>query len=220
MPATLPLFPLGTVLFPGQPLPLHVFEPRYRQLVGELLALPNDAPRRFGVVTIRRGQEVGTGLPEVYEVGCTAELRTVHAHPDGRYDIATEGGVRFRIGPIDTGGPYLVSTVELLAEPKGGDADRWATAARGAYDGYADVLSGLGVEAREPRSLPADPIALSYAVAAAMALDVAERQALLAAPDAAARLRHAYALLRRETALVRTLRAVPGTATYPPPLPN
>jgi uncharacterized protein len=205
----LPLFPLSTVLVPGQPLPLHVFEKRYRLLVERLLALPAGAPRRFGVVAIRRGREVGP-VPELHEVGCTADLQQVQALPDGRFDIVTTGGVRFRVVEVDLSQPYLTAEVDLLPEPAGRGAGPLATMVRSAYEGYADALSAVGVEAREPRALPVDPIALSYAVAAAMALDLPERQALLASADAAARLATERALLRRETALLRRTSTVPG----------
>ncbi len=78
MSETLPLFPLGTVLFPGLLLPLHIFEDRYRKLVRDLLAGPE--PRRFGVIAIRKGRETGIGgISALHEVGCTATLR--HTSP-------------------------------------------------------------------------------------------------------------------------------------------
>ena len=76
MSETLPLFPLGTVLFPGLLLPLHIFEDRYRQLVRDLADGPE--PRRFGVIAIRHGRETGVdGIQALYEIGCTAILRQV-----------------------------------------------------------------------------------------------------------------------------------------------
>src|SRR5208282_3937148 len=79
----LPLFPLGAVLYPGMILPLHIFEERYRQLVRDLLDGPD--PRRFGVIAIRKGRETGIeGVHSLYEVGCTATLRRVEQHQDGR----------------------------------------------------------------------------------------------------------------------------------------
>src|SRR5829696_7074366 len=99
----LPVFPLGTVLFPGLVLPLHIFEERYRALVRELVASPEAGPHEFGVVTLRRGAEAPAvdddddPLPvsppphadDLYPVGCTAELRQVTELPDGRFDIMT-----------------------------------------------------------------------------------------------------------------------------------
>src|SRR5262245_13729363 len=120
MGAPLPLFPLGTVLFPGLVLPLRVFEARYRTLVQDLSALPADVAREVGVVAIRRGWEVernGPGggslsagaTPDLYDVGCTAEIRDITEHPDGRYDLVSVGRRRFRLLHLmpDAGTPYL-----------------------------------------------------------------------------------------------------------------
>ena len=90
MSETLPLFPLGTVLYPGLLLPLHIFEERYRQLVRDLLDGPE--PRRFGVIAIRKGRETGVaGISSLHEIGCTATLRRVAEHDDGRFDLVTVG---------------------------------------------------------------------------------------------------------------------------------
>src|SRR5215472_10605580 len=106
MSETLPLFPLGAVLFPGLLLPLHIFEERYRQLVRDLQAGPE--PRRFGVVAIRQGRETGVdGIQALYEIGCTATVRQVKELEDGRYDIVTVGTDRFRLTGLDESKPYL-----------------------------------------------------------------------------------------------------------------
>lgn len=100
MSEMLPLFPLTTVLFPGMRLPLHIFEERYQVLVTDLLALPE--PRRFGVIAIRSGGEVGTdGVTALHEVGCVAAVRQAVPHPDGRFDLATVGTGRFRLISLD-----------------------------------------------------------------------------------------------------------------------
>src|SRR6267154_3866164 len=100
MSERLPLFPLGTVLFPGLLLPLHIFEERYRQLVGDLMSEPE--PRRFGVITIRKGRETGVdGVSALYEIGCTATLRRVVEHDDGTFDLVVAGTQRFRLESLD-----------------------------------------------------------------------------------------------------------------------
>jgi hypothetical protein len=212
MPQELPLFPLGTVLLPGHALPLQIFEPRYRTLVEDLMELPADQPRRFGVVAIRRGHEVGAeAARDLHAVGCIAQLETVAAMPDGRYLLETTGLLRFRIRSVRRdAAPYLVASVELLAEPAGGGAQELAASVRTSYDGYADALTAIDVEVREPRSLPVDPVALSWAVAGAMVLDRGDRQRLLECDDASSRLAVEKSLLRRETTLVTALSAVPG----------
>jgi len=100
MSEMLPLFPLGTVLYPGLLLPLHIFEDRYRQLVRDLLEGPE--PQRFGVIAIRKGRETGVdGVSGLYEIGCTATLRQVTELKDGRFDLVTVGTQRFRLGQLD-----------------------------------------------------------------------------------------------------------------------
>lgn len=196
----LPLFPLGTVLFPGVPLPLHIFEERYRTLVRELLDGPD--PRWFGVVAIRLGSEVGDDTPEVYDVGCVAVLRRVEAYPDGRYDIVVAGGPRFRLDTVDTERPYLRGAVELLDEERGPDAQLRAAAARAAFTAYWQTLGTARGEDTEIPELPSDPLALSYLISAALQVDVGDKQAMLEAATAASRLTLARRLLRRETALI------------------
>ena len=118
MSERLRLFPLGTVLFPGMVLPLHIFEDRYRQMVHELLDGPE--PRRFGVIAIRKGRETGIeGVSSLYEVGCTATLRQTEEHDDGRFDLITVGTQRFRLTVLDESRPYLQGDVEFLPEDEG-----------------------------------------------------------------------------------------------------
>src|ERR1043166_4285938 len=106
MAEKLPLFPLGTVLFPGLVLPLHIFEERYRRLVRGLLG--ESGPDEFGVVAIRKGRETGIdGVSSLYEVGCTATLRQVDSRDDGRFDLVTLGTQRFRLLGLDDSLPSL-----------------------------------------------------------------------------------------------------------------
>src|SRR3954470_22154598 len=95
----IPLFPLGTPLFPGIVLPLHVFEPRYRRLMRDLLARPEGPSRFFGVVAIRQGWEGERVAPAdaLYDVGCTARLQGLRPQRDGGYRILTVGVDRFRL---------------------------------------------------------------------------------------------------------------------------
>ena len=123
MSETLPLFPLGTVLFPGLVLPLHIFEDRYKQLVRDLL--DGQEPRRFGVIAIRVGRETGIGgVSALHEVGCTATVREVAEADDGQYDIVTVGTDRFRLRSLEDSRPYLTGEIELLDEPLGDEAPR------------------------------------------------------------------------------------------------
>ena len=210
MSVRLPLFPLGTVLLPGLVLPLHVFEERYRRLVRDLLALPVDE-RCFGVVAIRAGHEVGEdGVRALHEVGCVAAVREVEPHDDGRYDLMTTGTTRFRLRSVDDALPYLTGEVDLLPELPGEGTDALAAALPPSFTGYTAALAEAGGDRIEVPELPDDPMVLGYLVAATLALDLDERQALLAEPDGASRLRTELRLLRRETALLEALSCVPA----------
>lgn len=210
----LPLFPLGTVLVPGMRLSLHVFEPRYRQLVADLLNAEGPGAPEFGVVALRQGWEVGE-LGDVYDVGTSARVTDVLPHPDGRCDLAAVGERRFVIDSLDTGAkPYLVAEVRWLTEPPGEIGSGLATSVRRALDIHLRTLTALNADLADFTDLPvsADPRALSYAVAMLPSLPMLDRQALLGVADTAARLKAGRAVLRRETELLRQLRAVPITA--------
>jgi Lon protease-like protein len=212
MSQTMPLFPLGTVLYPGLLLPLHIFEPRYRQLVNDLQEGPE--PRRFGVIAIRKGRETGVdGIEALYEIGCTATLREVTELPDGRYYLVTVGTSRFRLTGLDTAtGPYLRAEVELLADEAGDEPDAQVAAAgvRQAFRGYVDLLNERGIAQLGVTELPGEPLALSYLVATAMVIDLSDQQLLLAEPDAASRLRTERSLLSREISMLRSLSSAPA----------
>lgn len=211
MGQVLPVFPLGTVLFPGRPLPLHIFEERYRQLVRDLLIRPE--PRQFGVIAIRQGAEVGAhSVTAMYEVGCLATVLEVTEFPDGRFALRAAGGQRFRLGELDRSGLYLQAEVELLAEETGDPpaAQAAASAVREAFTGYLEALTARGLAQDTTAVLAEDPVELSYQVAAAMVLGLPARQALLAEPDAQARLGAERALLARETTVLRALTSAPA----------
>jgi uncharacterized protein len=222
MSTPMPLFPLGTVLFPGLVLPLRIFEERYRQLVRDLLERPE--PREFGVIAIRHGRETGIdGVSDLYDVGCTAEIRQVEPHEDGTYELITVGTRRFRLLGLRDPAPYPEGDVEPLTDEVGDQAAA-AQAIRPVQQAFLDYLGALAdrraVEFEVPE-LPAEPVLLSYLVAAAMVVDLADKQRLLAAPDAASRLAAGRELLSRETRILRTLPTTPATdLRYSPYSPN
>ncbi|MBB3661185.1 MULTISPECIES: LON peptidase substrate-binding domain-containing protein [Prauserella salsuginis group] len=218
---TLPLFPLQTVLLPGTSLPLHVFEPRYRQLTADLLtgARPD---RLFGVVALRSPflREVDE-LDHVHTIGCAARLDEAKPLPDGRYDLATTGVRRFVLHDIDTrSAPYLVGTVSRLDDhPLAGESDddeaardaasRLGDLARAAHRRYCDVA--WPDEGRRPPSPDTDPEALSYLLAADCRLPLSDRQALLEQRAPLRRLREVCRLLNREAGFRSLLRAIPAS---------
>lgn len=205
----LPLFPLHVVLFPGRPLPLHLFEPRYRQMLHDCLG----ADRRFGVVAIRAGREVGGGA-EIFDVGTVARIDSVTELSDGRFDIVTRGECRFRILERLSGTPYLRARVELLPEPRAGAADRGL--ARQLRALLAPYLSGLGAPEELLERLPADADELAGLAAAAVQTEIPEQQALLELGSTEARIEAALRMLRREAALMRHLGTV-GSLRPPGP---
>jgi Lon protease-like protein len=226
----LPLFPLGTVLFPGLVLPLHIFEPRYRSLVRDLMDLPADQSREFGVIAIRGGWEVPATSPggltaggslTLYDVGCTAEIRQITEHPDGRFDIVTVGRRRFEIiqmTPSET--PYLEASVRYLPETAGseGEADMLGPRVLAAFRAYLKLIRTDAGDLAE--QLPDDPQVLSNLVAATASLTIADRQQLLAITDTANRLRTELTLLHREVGLLRQVRAVPVALSELPVKPG
>ena len=211
MSQTLPLFPLGTVLFPGLVLPLHIFEQRYRQLVNDLQQEPE--PRRFGVIAIREGRETGAeGARALYEIGCTATVRHISARDDGRFDLVTVGADRFRLISADHSGAYLRGEVDLLDEVTGsrGAARREAQAVQRVFKDYVGVLAETGAARVSVPEPPDEPVALSYLVAACVIADLPVKQSLLDEPDALSRLAAERVLLTREIAMLRSLTAAPA----------
>ena len=213
--AVIPLFPLGTVLVPGLVLPLHIFEPRYRHLVRDLLTRPED-DRAFGVVAIREGREVGQdGVTAMFDVGTLAVVREIVPYVDGRFDLVTNGDARFRVVALaESDAPYVMAEVEWLAEDADEDAAESSVLAQGVtrrFDAYRAAVAAVGaVEAAHMLALPDDPRILSYLVAVAMVLDLADRQRLLEAATTADRLRLEVALLARETMLMSELPSLPA----------
>ena len=222
MSTKIPLFPLGTVLFPGLVLPLHNFEDRYRQLVRDLLDKPE--PREFGVIAIKHGRETGVdGVSDLYEVGCTAEIREVEELDDGRFALVTVGNRRFRLKGLDEPAPYLVADVDLLDDEVGDEAAA-ALAVQPVQKAFLDYLTALADQRNatfEVPELPDEPVLLSYLVAAAIVVDMQDKQRLLAAPDAAVRLVAGRELLSRETRMLRALPTTPAPELrYSPYNPN
>lgn len=208
--ARLPLFPLGTVLFPGVRLPLQVFEPRYVQLLGDLAALP-PAERAFGVVTLRRGNEVGADAsPELATVGTAARLTSIRRAAGGPTGVVlvieTVGERRFRLDSFAADEtPYFVGDVTWLEDAASDPVDlaRAAARASAAYDLYRTATGGPAVPPAVPVEL------LAFAIAETVALPVADRQSVLDAGDPVRRLALVARLLQRETLLVGGLRLAP-----------
>ena len=162
MSSLLPLFPLDLVLFPGTPLPLHVFEPRYKEMIGECLSQKS----QFGIV-----RAVEQGLSEI---GCTAEIIAVtKEYPDGRLDIVTEGRKRFELVRVDQERSFLRGEVILLDDepdpPSTNETEK-------AIHLHKEILSVAGA-VQDLSS--ADQRTISFYLAGSLPLDLDFKQKLL-----------------------------------------
>jgi Lon protease-like protein len=196
----MPLFPLNTVLFPGQVLPLHIFEERYRLMIRHCLA--QDVP--FGVVLIKRGQEVG-GEAEPYTVGTVARIiESTHLN-DGAMNIVTVGVERFRIRRLLRDRPYLRG--EVLSLPMADPDDPESVLApaqlvRDRVQQYITLIAeaaGLQIQIEE---IPSGAQQIGYLAAVTMQIDNKEKQELLGSVSVSQMLRREMALLNRENALL------------------
>jgi Lon protease-like protein len=162
MSALLPLFPLDAVLLPGTPIPLHIFEPRYREMIGECL----NHKTAFGIV---RAKEEG-----IAEIGCTAEITEVaKRYDDGRMDILCEGRRRFEVMGLNEERSFLQAEVSFFDdEPGHAPPDTVDEALRL----YGELLELIEAEAELPE---AGVPQLSFQLAAPMPLDLDFKQTLL-----------------------------------------
>jgi Lon protease-like protein len=202
---TAPVFPLNTVLFPRMPLPLQIFEPRYKTMLTDIARRDN----RFAVALIENGVEVG-GNAVPYSVACLAEVTNVQRLSDGRFLLMAQGVARVRIlSTDDATRPYLVGSMQLWPEEPDVVSDELVERAAGLFAGYAaDVISIAGEQAQEI-TLPGDPSLLSYVLAAGLQIDVGTRQRLLETAGPDSRLRTEVSILEREALLMHALAAAP-----------
>ncbi len=216
MAQQLPLFPLGTALLPGQRLPLTIFEPRYVDLIHGLVERP-EQERCFGVVGIRRGQEVGAdAVRDLYAVGCEARIDAIAAtvgFGEPRYQLVATGTRRFLLQGLVADGatPYLVGEVAWLpVVPPPSEAE-----VRRMRRGLAAFCIAVGLPLEELP--PGVPDVLARVVGSVPTLGAADRQAVLVAETTMEQTEVVLRLLRREVALIRGLGAV---RWFEPPAPS
>ena len=173
MSALLPLFPLDVVLLPGAVLPLHIFEPRYKEMIGECL----EQHRPFGIVRAKEGG--------VAEIGCTTEILTVtKKYDDGRMDIVTQGRERFAVVQVNQERSFLQAEVLYLQdEPGVAPAEEIARAMKL----HGEIMKLAGAEAENAAEI--DKQQLSFHLAASLPLDLDLKQALLGMKSEPERLR-------------------------------
>jgi uncharacterized protein len=203
----LPLFPLDTVLFPGMPLTLHIFEERYKQMINLCI----DKRQPFGVVLIASGVAQHGALAEPYMIGCTAQITQVQPLSQGQMQIIAIGVERFQILSFSNDKPYLVGKVEMLPlqqdEPtvveRNGDLLKvWV-------DRYLDILQRAGQVQFDTRQLPRDTMSLAYLASYMLQVASSQKQKLLAADRATTMLKELRAIYRREVALLEALLSPP-----------
>jgi Lon protease-like protein len=178
--ADIPLFPLNVVLMPGTPLPLHIFEERYKQMVNECL----DSGMEFGMVL---ADESGTR-----RVGCTARIvELVQHYEDGRLVILVEGSRRFRLKNILAGKPYYVGDVEYLEDEPGEEITSLAEECVALLERVVEAATegSVGIEIESPYRN------LSFAIAGRIEFDLETRQQILELPTERGRLEKIKELL-------------------------
>ncbi|GHJ58206.1 hypothetical protein NOK12_07250 [Nocardioides sp. OK12] len=211
MSDTLPMFPLGSVLFPGVSVPLTVFEDRYRALVHHLLRVEDPTQRLFGTVGIREGYEVGDhGAQSLYRIGVKVLLTEVEPHDDGTFSCVAVGLERIALERLDTTGLFPVGHVEDRPEPEGVVEDHVVERARGVFTAYRAALAELRADPYSG-ALPRDPTYLSWTLAACAPLPMPERQALLEADDTTERLLLVTDLLQTELRAMNVIPSLPAT---------
>jgi len=174
----LPLFPLPVVLFPGVPLPLHIFEPRYRQMLTDIRVANN----LFGLAYFDPATSEND-VPPAGSVGCVAEVTETQTFPDGRSNILTLRLIRYRIDSyVERGDPYLVAQVTYFEDDEEDDTSLAGTAKEVA-ETFTRIAQAVRTINDERATLPdisdTEPQRLSFLVAAAMEIEADVKQELL-----------------------------------------
>ncbi|MGW8251082.1 MAG: LON peptidase substrate-binding domain-containing protein [Anaerolineales bacterium] len=200
----LPLFPLNTVLFPGMPLHLHIFEDRYKKMIN----LCVDRSVSFGVVLIQLGMEANGPLAQPYEVGCTARILEVEPLSEGRMNVLAVGQQRFRTVLLDREkAPYLTGILESfpLGDPNPEMAEAVSGRLKPWVKRYLQVLSeSSGIDLEIP-SLPDEPVPLAYLASIALQVSNLEKQQLLSTEHITDLLDKLYSIYRREISILESV---------------
>lgn len=192
MPRELPIFPLPIILFPGAVQPLHIFEPRYRQLLSDCLA----GDRRFGIQYV--AETSPETAPRAGQIGCIAHVREAQALADGRSNIITEGERRYELLEwVPSDRPYRVALIEEFDDRDDDvpEAEAIATSVRRDFSRLFDALAILTDRSHVPMELPDDSAALSFHIAATLQLDPQTKVSLLGLRSTVTRLRRLAAML-------------------------
>lgn len=197
----IPLFPLSTVLFPGMWLPLQIFEPRYKRMIGDCGMVEG----KFGVVLIREGVEVG-GSAAPHSIGTVARIAKAMPLPDQRIFIQTQGLRRFRIHTLHHEKPYLEGDVEPLesARPDSARARDAMGRVIERYTAYIEAVRALGGQVDDAPHTRHEPEHLSWLVASTLLVPHEMQQELLEMNDVVERLEREAVLLDESVRMLRT----------------
>ena len=197
----LPLFPLNVVLFPGMVLPLHIFEQRYRLMIKECI----EEEKPFGVVLVQPECVLGEERP--HQVGTTARIMAAERLDDGRFNLLTEGGKRFRILEEHREQPYLSALVEEFCdaptEPEAAEA--LYRKASDLFRRYIRVMLAVAGKEQLRLELPDEAEGLSYLIGYCLDLSDVEKQHLLELTSTPERLRLEIEILKREEQILRRM---------------
>ncbi len=176
--ATLPLFPLNTVLFPGMQLKLHIFEERYKLMINSCI----ESNEPFGVVLIKQGSEAFGPTATPCAVGCAAAINDVQRLPLGRMNITAVGQRRFHIKGIDRSKPYLRGNVEffLPADDQPELIKRYCGILRPLVIRYLEVLTSKEGASFDPEQIPHRPRSIAQIASILLQADNTQKQELLA----------------------------------------
>ena len=199
----LPIFPLNTVLFPGMPLPLHIFEARYKEMIGKCL----EGDRLFGVALIKSGSEALGPLAEPYSIGCTAKIVDYQPLQEGRFQISCVGEQRFRIHNLMDDLPHLVGEVEYypFVEDNPEIIEIAAKQLIPKVRQYIDLLNQIEPVDLEAGNLPQDPLLLGYLASSLLQMPPNEKQNLLEFGSTLELINASIPIYTRETAFLRAI---------------
>jgi Lon protease-like protein len=208
MPTRIPIFPLNTVLFPGNPLHLFIFEERYRQMIMDCqeMNLP------FGVSLIRRGREALGPLADPYPIGCIAQVIELEKLKDGNMNIMAVGVERFRILELfEKESPYLSGKIQSFPIIRG-EKDQLhheVSHLKGLFETYLNKLAENGKIKELDLDFPSNPVEFSYLVAAILFIPLVQKQELLSISKLDGLISKLIKILTREIALLSAFQGLP-----------
>ena len=200
----IPLFPLHTVLFPGMPIRLQVFEDRYLEMIQ--VCMERELP--FGVVLIKEGTEALGPLPIPHEIGCLTSIQRLQPLDDGRINLVGQGIERIEIHEVLRDGPYLQAVIQ--ERPLSGSEEpaalQLANLVQPLLARYLVEFAALKDRTIDPPELPSHPLRLGYLACSLVQIPSEVKQGLLSEEKAVNLMRGLHQTLKREIPLLRMMR--------------